>query len=254
MTTSSALPAQTSTSEFTFSRLTTPAELRACYRLRYEVYCNQSGLLDAADYPDDIEQDAYDKDSIHLGAWNPKGDLVGTLRLVRSAQLVLPLFAHCDYKSLDFPVLCNPESIAEISRLCVSKVLTRHPRPDADDAEKLAVRARNRAAGPEVVAGIVRLMYAESKREGLQHWVVAMERSLFRLLKRIEVYFNTAGAPFEYYGEVVPYRLSVADFEARITQSESPVARAYLDALPAHLRPKRPSTDGASALRARAGA
>ncbi len=248
MTTISVSQAQSSNTEFTFSRLTTPSELRACYRLRYEVYCHQSGLLDAAKYPDQIERDAYDKDSVHVGAWNRNGDLVGTLRLVRSARLILPLFAHCDHKDLNVPVLCHPEKIAEISRLCVSKVLTRHPRPEADDAERLALRARNRAAGPEVVAGIVRLMYAESKREDVQHWLVAMERSLFRLLKRIEFYFEPAGAPFEYHGEVVPYRLSVAAFEARITTTDSPAARAYIEALPSHLRPKRSPTNDLSAV------
>jgi N-acyl amino acid synthase of PEP-CTERM/exosortase system len=226
-------------SRLSFSRLGA-SELRDTYRLRYEVFCRETQLIPASRCPDGSETDDYDKDAIHVGAYDSGGVLVGSLRMVRSRSLDLPMFRYCHPVDIKFPVLFDPMALAEVSRLAVSKSRTRwfdeggprrggtgsrpglHGEPGA---------ASGRSFGPEVMTGLARCAYRESKREGIEFWIVAMERSLHRLLKRIDVDFEPAGAPFDYYGEVVPYKLSARAVEAaaanRRHRASSDLAREF---------------------------
>ena len=56
-------------------------------------------------------------------------------------------------------------------------------------------------------------MCVESKRLGLDYWLASMEPTLQRLLRRLVGFeFIQIGEPMDYYGEVVPYMASIADF------------------------------------------
>src|SRR5689334_23097596 len=90
------------------------------YRLRFEVYCHECGFIEEKDYPDGRETDEYDKQSVHFAAINSFGEIIGTVRLILSTPLVLPIKKYCP------DVRLEPEvSYAEISRLVISKRLRR---------------------------------------------------------------------------------------------------------------------------------
>lgn len=79
-----------------------------------------------------------------------------------------------------------------------------------------------------MIMGLVRCGYEESKREGIEYWIAAMEPSLKRRLKRLNVCFETAGTAFDYYGMVKPYKLSVAAYEARVAADRPQLVDARL--------------------------
>ena len=63
-----------------------PDLLLETYRLRYAVYCKETKFLEHEKYPDKIEKDEYDEHSIHFAALDDRGDIVGTLRLIRPSD------------------------------------------------------------------------------------------------------------------------------------------------------------------------
>ena len=56
--------------------------LEASYKLRYRVYCLERRFLKAADYPDQLEYDEFDRSSIHIGLVNRDRETLATSRLV----------------------------------------------------------------------------------------------------------------------------------------------------------------------------
>src|SRR5690606_15783528 len=69
----------------------------------------------------------------------------------------------------------------------------------------------HRRSKPEIVLGLYKTMYQASKRQGITHWLAAMERSLLRLLTRYNIGFQPIGPELDYFGPVVPYIAAIAD-------------------------------------------
>ena len=157
------------------------AIMEEIYRLRYEVYCLDCGFEDPSEYPDGLEQDLYDSQSVHFIAYHPSHGIVGTVRLVLDSPLGFPLERYCqlgdETKKLQRPKL------AEISRLAVK-------------------RAWRSSA---ITLGLLKILYQESKRLGLKYWVAAMEKKLERLLRRFSLIFREIGAVVNYHGPRIPF-------------------------------------------------
>ncbi len=192
------------------------SRLKASYGLRYQVYCVERGFLNPADYNDELESDEFDGNSLHFGAVSVHGPLIGTIRLVREGAKAFPLAQHCN---IDLSSL--PPRTAEISRLAVSKTYRRRVdddiygiSPDAlSDRDPGGLQRRRR---PEIVLGLYKIMYQESKRQGIDYWLAAMERSLVRLLWRYSFTFEPIGPEVDYYGPVTPYIAKISDIETNV--------------------------------------
>ncbi len=69
--------------------------MESLYRLRFEVYCYECGFLKEEDYPDRIEFDEHDEQSVHFAAIDKDdGEVIGTLRMIMPGRLSLPI-EHC---------------------------------------------------------------------------------------------------------------------------------------------------------------
>lgn len=230
MQTHEAAKREASPSHFDFRIIDGTRYLQDSYALRYEVYCHEQHFLAPADYPSRLETDSFDDHSIHVGAINREGVLVGTIRLVLPSALGFPLFEHCSlFKEFDY--LANPAKSAllaavEISRLAVSKSYRRRANDglygiaDADDkaprqSDGEATRRQNR---PELVLGLYRTIYQYSKLQGITHWLAAMEKTLLRLLFRYQFGFKPIGPEVDYYGPVTPYLAGISEMEEGLRQ------------------------------------
>jgi N-acyl-L-homoserine lactone synthetase len=160
--------------------------LGAIQRLRYEVYCLERKFRDTAECPDGLERDEYDPHSIHLCATDDAGAVAGTVRLVRHSDLGLPVqrYAELSIPAQNIP----PNQWAEISRLIVAK---RYRRPTLDQ--------------PLLLWGLFGRMFEESRRRRIRYLVAAMDKTLWRLLRRFGFPFVPVGEPIDYFGPVVPY-------------------------------------------------
>lgn len=206
--------------------------LRESQALRYDIYCEEMHFLAAENYPTHLETDAFDGSAIHVGAVSKQTDaLVGTLRLVLPSPRGFPLFEHCElfdeYKDLAAPH--NPALITagEISRLALVKSCRRRSGDglydlagNADRFVRSRTRERvpvpHRRQRPEIVLGLYKTLYQESKRQGITHWFAAMEKTLLRLLHRYKFAFQPIGPEVDYYGPVTPYMAEIAKIEEGI--------------------------------------
>jgi N-acyl amino acid synthase of PEP-CTERM/exosortase system len=136
---------------------------------------------------------------------------------------------------------------AEISRLAVSKVFRRRqgdtfyggvPRlaPTADGDMRVEPFPQPQET-PEIVSGIYQALYQESKRVGIEHWLVAMERGLELILRRMGFHFNPIGPRIDYFGPVRPYVASIQAVEQHLYHAKPDLLRFLLDGLERELWP-----------------
>ncbi|WP_339860985.1 PEP-CTERM/exosortase system-associated acyltransferase [Paremcibacter congregatus] len=215
-------------------------ELQKLYQLRYDVYCLQKGFLNPEHYPDNCEIDDFDRHSLHFGAFDDLGNALGTLRLVRNSELGFPMLGHCKIDDPDH----IPETAGEISRLAVSKMI-RKRQDDGDygmavanapiDAPLGTPKDNRRRHRPDIVVGLYKSLYQESKRSGITHWIAAMEPSLLKLLRRFYFNFEAIGPEVDYYGPVRPYMVSLNNVEDQVYKSSKPFYASFVKGLPPEL-------------------
>ncbi len=155
---------------FYFELLGSEELLRASYALRFEVYCRERGFLPADAFPDGLEIDRFDDRSLHFGAFHRDSDIAGTVRLVRAPLAELPLAGRCRLDRALLPRDLDDNGVAEVSRLAVSANFRRRAGDGLLPGETLATvlpsaeRGDPRRRGcPELVLGLYKIMYHESK-------------------------------------------------------------------------------------------
>jgi N-acyl amino acid synthase of PEP-CTERM/exosortase system len=209
-----------------------PLLLRQSYALRYQVYCLERRFLSAEAYPDGLESDSFDAASVHIGVVDACGQVLATARLVSVAAPAtdFPLLRYCRL----FPgqtVLHDPlNRIVEVSRLAIAR---RHP----GCPHRGAVKRRD--ARRHVFEALLKGIYQASKRLQATHWVAATERSLQRRVKRYGFPFRAIGPESDYSGAVVPYLMSLAEFDAVILSGRLPVLDDFLVGLEPRFQPNQ---------------
>ncbi|MFH0826589.1 MAG: PEP-CTERM/exosortase system-associated acyltransferase, partial [Candidatus Omnitrophota bacterium] len=166
--------------KFTFKKIVSPEELLESYKLRFQVYCKECNFIKESDYPDGIETDGFDKYSLHFGAFDHEGVLVGAVRLILPYCVKFPIEEHCPSLNIDRDLIKRSEC-AEVSRLTISKLFRRR----ADDGLYYGPQIADQQVEDKgtvfmrrvrpMAFGLYRAMYQESKRIGIRHWYALME-------------------------------------------------------------------------------
>jgi N-acyl amino acid synthase of PEP-CTERM/exosortase system len=126
-----------------------------------------------------------------------------------------------------------------VSRLAISKIFRRRAGdsfyggdPRSEGGSHLAASARKPRElvppGPEIFVGILKYLYHETKRSGVTHWLIAIDRGLDIAVRRMGWPFVAVGPEVDYYGPVRPYLadVSLAD---RVLASKNPRLFAFLN-------------------------
>lgn len=205
-----------------FKKVTTKAELEEVFRLRYRVYCEERGFERPQDHPDGLEADRFDKYSVHFAAYNEKRDTVGTARIILDSDEGFPLERNC---VIDRDVsLLERRRLGEISRLAVSKDYRRRVEDrfiydgEGDllpDPPEVANDRRNRH---EIVLGLYKNIYIESKKLGLTHWYTVMAKGLYLLMAKMGMVFSPIGPTIDYHGLRTPYLGSIEEIEKEVAR------------------------------------
>lgn len=186
----------------------TPELVAEAQKIRYQVYCVETGFEDASQHPDGLEKDEYDDRSIHaLLIHRASSQPAGTVRLILpdpdQPRHSLPALSVsdplADLHGWRLPV----ESTAEISRFAISREFRQRlrdslypgPRGVADDPD-----VRNRRAIPSMTLGLMRSVVAMGAPRGITHVCALVEPALIRLLARVGVTFFEEGQPVDYHG------------------------------------------------------
>jgi N-acyl amino acid synthase of PEP-CTERM/exosortase system len=219
---------------FNFTKVTEQAELRKVFELRYRSYCEEWGFEKPEDHPEGIEYDEYDKHSVHFAATRNSDHLIGTIRLILNDEKGFPIEKHCkideDLSRLD------RNKLAEISRLAISKEYLRRAedriifngnREHQPEFRQIPSERRKRQ---EIVCGLYRCVYTESKRRGLTHWYAVMGKGLYLLLKRFSITFVPIGPEVNYHGLRTPYVSSIEDIEREVSLKNPELYSYFMDA------------------------
>ena len=206
-----------------------PVLMEQSYRLRYQVYCIERQFLRAEDYPDELERDSFDRDSIHVGAVDTDGKVVGTARLVLPNSAGFPLFRHCSL----FPHVTTLDEVGnfvvEASRVSISRRYGRRrddppfgecgvPQTDAAAAVALTAERRRRRADP--FRTLLKATMYGAKGVGATHMLFATDAAFHRWLVHFGLPLRLVGPEADYYGSVALYTMSLAELDHVILSRE----------------------------------
>jgi len=178
----------------TFYKVEKEDDLEDVYRLRYRIYCLEKGFETKEKYPDGIEMDEYDVYSIHFIA-RVFEEAVGTARLILNNPLGFPAEKYCKTDIASFSI--RKEQTVEISRFAVSNTLVRALNFDRTN----------------ILIGLFREIYQETKQLGIEHVCAAMGEGLQRLLCKYGILFSPLGPVVDYHGPRAFHLSSMADME-----------------------------------------
>jgi N-acyl amino acid synthase of PEP-CTERM/exosortase system len=168
------------------------------------VYCLECHFIDSSDYPDGYETDEFDEHSLHFGAFDYLGRLVGTTRLILPTCEKFPIEERC--AGLPGNGWLPPRrECAEVSRLVINKFYRQLVQDQAPVIRRVS----------PLVLGLCRAMYAESHRMGLgiKYCYALMEKPLMTLLKFHGFHFKPLGPEIDFFGPVTPYLFDVSHHE-----------------------------------------
>jgi N-acyl amino acid synthase of PEP-CTERM/exosortase system len=217
----------------------TPALREAVYRLRYQVYCLETGYESLEKYPEGMEHDEFDNCSAHyLIRHKITGLFAGTTRLILNGpEHVFPIERYSHLDRPDLLAKVPREHIAEVSRFCVSKLFKRRP---GELGTIAGVSGRHRSVyyraseherriWPHMTLALITALHKMSFKYEKTHWLALMEPALFRLLKQIGIEFTAIGPVCNYHGKRLPCLLNVTDFLARIQQDNPDLWELFTD-------------------------
>ena len=189
------------------------------FRLRYQVYCLETGYEDPAAFPNKIESDEFDAKSAHfIVRARATGNWIAAMRLVIGPLADLPIskFTALDYEQLLLHTQTQSLSefgmCAEVSRLCVVSQYRRrtHERnvphqipwnPDEED-EKSATERRK---APWLMLALLHSARIYSEEQNIPFWFFLTTSALARIIKGLGMKLDQTGVPCEHRGTRYPY-------------------------------------------------
>ncbi len=173
------------------------------YRLRYQVFCLETGFEDAARYPDEEEKDEFDDRSVQfLMRHKASGDWLATSRLVLPDSDPLPIENYCELTPENGVVL---EKTAEVSRLLIATEVRRR-RCDGRRSRPARQRLRETA---NLLRDLIRAIAAYCMRNDIPSTAFFITPALARILGRMSIELTQIGPPTRHRGIRVPYLTDV---------------------------------------------
>jgi len=204
----------------------TGPQLEDALRLRYRVYCEETGFEDPEQFPDGLERDHYDAHSLQmLVRHRPTGSVVGAVRLIMpcwwESSWSFPFETVCTHAGegpLDQPIDGPRHETAEVSRFAVSRnALAAIQQRDADRWKGPVQSCDNPRRPPQLVAlGLIALLFGVSAEYGINRWYAMMEASLARHLSKLGIDFQRIGPAVEHRGKRYPMMARVDELLASI--------------------------------------
>ncbi len=179
---------------------------RAAHRLRYQVYCLENPFEDQSQHPDGLEQDEFDDQSVQsLLQRRSDGAAIGTVRLIlpdpTNLRGGLPFHRLCRPLVPLIDLLLPVNSMAEVSRFCISKELRRQKAGSGPSQATLSRYA---------TLGLIRSLVEASIENEITHWCMVVEPALLRFLATLGLKFYPLGPVVEHHGLRQPCHADLA--------------------------------------------
>lgn len=189
------------------------------YNLRYQVYCDEMGYEDRQRFPEQLEYDDWDVDSVHfIVRHRLTGHWVGALRLVFQRDGVFPFEFWAPPCEALSPA--GYSTSIEISRLCVIKEARRfvskrfapYGLPDQDiDENRANIRSifTHKNQSRSIMWGLYRAAADYSAENGIKHWYILVTPALAYFVQKEGFAMHPVGDVCDHRGLRRPYRLDV---------------------------------------------
>lgn len=174
------------------------SEIKECFRLRYDEYCLNRSWEDPSEFPDGLEQDAYDQNAVHVLLQNTvTGDPVGTVRIILSESAEpetnsVPSFEWSDgFRDLlveQFP----SKKMMELSRFTLSRTRCQPVKRDE--------LARGIFPALALIKGFLRA----TAKDDVELAVFTTTPALKRMLEKSGFFFHDVGIRLEHRGTRAP--------------------------------------------------
>jgi len=203
------------------------------YKLRYQVYCIETGFENPARYDEKLEVDGYDDSSIHYMIQHRKSKIyAATTRLIlpniNNPEKQFPIELHCQVDNFEVLKHMSRSNLGEVSRFCVSKEFKRRKKecgtltgvgPDSDhiysDVE--------RRIFPHITIALIACLIKMSNDNNIYYWYAVMEPALLRFLSGLGIYFKNIGPLTDYHGKRQPCVITVSDLLSGVSKKNSDV-------------------------------
>lgn len=195
---------------------TSPILQNAAYQLRYQGLCIERQLLNAADYPEQIETDGFDRHSRQsVLCYKPDGRFVATVRLILPAPgVALPCLQLAPALLQEIPL----ETSAEISRFIIAKDFRRRWNDGDYGAVSPWLEGDNERRIPHTSLGLLRVMLQQAREAHITHVVVLAEPALLRLLEGLGLFFAPVGPLIDHHGMRQPAYAKIESLLRRLKQ------------------------------------
>lgn len=214
---------------------------REVYKLRYQVYCLETGFetvdnckqeMDADGHPVYLEVDEFDERSVHCLILHKASNLyAATTRLILPSpddvDAPFPIEVHCQLNER----ITGQEhraQLGETSRYAISRDFKRRAGEAgtlAGVSDKTILRQDDgqRKSLPHLSMALVACLMRATRRNGIAYWYAVMEPALFRMLRRYGIFFREIGPGTDYHGLRVPCLINVDEMVASIAKTNRPV-------------------------------
>ena len=199
-------------SYFRASPVGSATELKTAMALRYQVYCLERRFVDATQFPDGLESDALDNQSVQgLLLDRLSNEAIGTVRLILPGQERLPIHSMLWRQNIN-PIFHFPDDkCAEVSRFALSRQFLRQIREAPSCVES---RPSSYSGLPRL--GLVQVLLQITVDQGVTHWAAMMQPSLLRMLAAMGIHFKPIGPLVAYHGMRQPCVCDVAQMLKRL--------------------------------------
>ncbi|MCK5355859.1 MAG: PEP-CTERM/exosortase system-associated acyltransferase [Methyloprofundus sp.] len=192
------------------------------FKLRYQVYCIETGFEKMSEHPGKIEVDDFDENSAHYLIRHRKtGAYAATTRLILPNKNNLDkLFPIELFSTIDNPSEMEDKQrryLAEASRFCVSKEFKKRKGDSKAsltgislDWEKKTAEEERRTY-PHLSIALYACLIRMSHENNIKYWYAVMEPALIRFFATLGIYFIGIGPVADYHGMRRPCVIRVND-------------------------------------------
>ena len=200
------------------------------YKLRYQVYCIETGFLNSEHYPDGLEFDEFDQQSIHyLIRHRKSGEYAATTRLIlpdaNNPEKLFPVECHCEIDNLAFMQPINRIHLGEVSRFCVSKTFKNrknevHTLAGIDEEWPDYFTLDERRTFPHIAIALITCFIKASHENDIQFLFACMEPAFFRFVSPLGIKLTKIGPLANYYGERWPATIKITDMLDNVAEKK----------------------------------
>jgi N-acyl amino acid synthase of PEP-CTERM/exosortase system len=208
---------------------TSDALKKEVYKLRYQVYCIETRFENPDHYPEGLEFDEFDQQSIHyLIRHRSSGDFAATTRLIlpdaNNPEKLFPAELYCKIDNVAVLGSVDRKHLAEISRFCVSKAFKKRK----NEAHTLVGIDTNwqpndftldeRRTFPHISLALMVCAIRASYENNIYYTYAAMESALLRFLSTLGINFIKIGPLGDYHGERWPAMIKAMDMYDNVAE------------------------------------